>query len=275
MKLSMWSSYFYSLSPEDMVSALAGHGWRYAELSDEHAEVLLGRGPAELTGRAFARLAGDAGLSFLQGHLWLRCDIAGADRQATVDRLKAWLDLFLAVGIRAAVLHPAGYTRYRNGDDPQAIAADSAASLAELSGYLRGTDLTICLENLFTHSTTCADLISLIEAAGDRNLGICLDTGHLNLASRDQDAFIRQAGSRLKALHITDNQETSDQHLLPFGPGTIDWVGVVRSLKAIGYDGLFNYEIPGERRAPLPILLAKLDYIRAMTELLFAEAANP
>ena len=275
MKRSMWSSYFNSLSPEDMVAALAGRGWRYAELSDEHAEGLLGRGPAEQTGQAFARLANDSGLSFLQGHLWLRCDIAGPDRLATVDRLKAWLDLFLAVGIKAAVLHPAGYSRYKNGDDPRALAADSASSLAVLSYYPRVTDLTICLENLFTHSTTCADLISLIEAAGARHLGICLATGHLNLAGRDQDAFIRQAGGQLKALHITDNQETSDQHLMPFGPGTVDWPGVVRSLMAIGYDGLFNYEIPGERHAPLPILLAKLDYIRTMTDLLFAEAAKP
>jgi sugar phosphate isomerase/epimerase len=141
-----------------------------------------------------------------------------------------------------------------------------------LTAYLKGSDVHICLENLFTHTQTCSQLLSLIERAGNDNLGICLDTGHLNLADRDQAAFIRQAGTYLRALHITDNQEKMDEHILPFARGTVDWLTVVRSLDKIHYGGLFNYEIPGENKAPLSIRLAKLDYIKEMTRCLFAEA---
>jgi len=39
------------------------------------------------------------------------------------------------------------------------------------------------------------------------NIGICLDTGHLNVAQKgNQYDFIMQAGNWLKALHIHDTE---------------------------------------------------------------------
>ncbi len=268
MQPSVWSSYFYDLAPEEMVLAFAGQNWQYSELSDEHAERLLERGSPEKTGLAFASFAKEHGLSFPQGHLWLRCDLAGADRVNTVEQLKAWLDLFLAVGVKAAVLHPAGPARYRAGDPKEAILADSLLSLRSLTEYIQATDMVICLENLYTHASTAAELLDLIAAVASPNLGICLDTGHLNLAGHDQADFIRQAGPYLKALHIADNQGETDQHLMPYGPGTVDWVQLVAALKEVSYQGLFNFEIPGERRAPMPVLLAKLDYLKQLSQLM-------
>ena len=39
-----------------------------------------------------------------------------------------------------------------------------------------------------------------------------LDTGHANISGIDQVEFIRKAGTQIKALHIADNEGTSDQH---------------------------------------------------------------
>lgn len=44
MKLSAWSSYFIDLTPERMVEEFEKHGYRYCELSDEHALQLMERG---------------------------------------------------------------------------------------------------------------------------------------------------------------------------------------------------------------------------------------
>ena len=268
MIASVWSSYFYEMQPEQMVDAFTGKGWFFSELSDEHAAVLLGRGQPEKIGRQFRRYAADRGLSFPQGHLWLHSDIAGANQAATLDNLKKWIDLFQAVGVKAAVLHPGGQEMMAAGCAKEAILDAQVKALRLLADYAAGSDLVLCLENLFTHAAACDDLLRLIGAAGGRNLGICLDTGHLNLAGRDQAGFIRQAGSRLLALHIADNEGQRDQHLMPFGPGKIDWEPVVPALNDIGYAGLFNLEIPGERIGPLPVLLAKLDYIRSVTDYL-------
>ena len=57
---------------------------------------------------------------------------------------------------------------------------------------------------------------------------------------------VRAFGAHLIATHISDNNGSGDQHLTP-GGGTIDWLAVMKALGEIGYEGLFNLEIPGER----------------------------
>jgi len=56
--------------------------------------------------------------------------------------------------------------------------------------------------------------------------------------------------------------------MMPFGHGTVNWDAVIRALKRIGYTGLFNLEIPGETRCPIPVRLAKLDYLKSMLALM-------
>ena len=48
-------------------------------------------------------------------------------------------------------------------------------------------------------------------------------------------------GSRLKALHIHDNDCWHDYHQLPFSM-SIDFAPIVAALKKIGYDGWFTLE---------------------------------
>ena len=267
LNASVWSSYFVEMSPEDMVKEFLDAGFTATEFSDEHGLMLLSRGDPEKEGLKLKKYAEDLGFSFPQGHLLLRADLC-ADNAA--ETLKPWLDLFMALGIKSGVLHAAG------GDDlsPEARFARRVGTLSELAAYVKGSDFTICLENLrgATRPERAEDLNALIDAAGgDANLGICLDTGHLHIQRerpQTQADFIRIAGRRLKALHIADNDTTSDMHLMPYGRGTIDWPEVMTSLRGVGYDRLFNLEIPGERRCPLPVLRAKLRYCRALCDLM-------
>ncbi len=46
---------------------------------------------------------------------------------------------------------------------------------------------------------------------------------------------------------------------------------VVEALCKIGYAGVFNYEIPGESRCPLPVKHAKVRCLRAGYEYLMRE----
>ena len=43
MKISVWSSYYYDLSPEDMVLEFKAHGFNATELSDEHSHITASR----------------------------------------------------------------------------------------------------------------------------------------------------------------------------------------------------------------------------------------
>ena len=128
--------------------------------------------------------------------------------------------------------------------------------------------MVICLENM-ADMQDAQPLLDLIRAAGGSRLGICLDTGHLNLAADgDQAAFVRQAGPHLKALHIADNEGRADQHMMPYGRGTVDWSGLLAELKRASCRALFNLEIPGENRCPMPVRLAKLDYLKAALQMM-------
>jgi len=129
--------------------------------------------------------------------------------------------------------------------------------------YLGERDFQVCLENVGGIAASAEQLNTMIDRLGDRHFAVCLDTGHLNLAAdKDQVRFIETVGSRLRALHIADNEGERDQHLMPFGRGNIDFVKIASALRQIGYAGLFNLEIPGERLAPMPVRGYKLEYIR-------------
>lgn len=263
LNCSVWSQYFRTLTPEEKIDAFLSCGFNCTELSDEDGHLLLGRGKAQKVGKDYRLLADSKGFSFPQGHLWLQADITSGDE--TLDILKNWLDLFLELGIRSAVLHATGDNSLPDGE----LFSKRVAALEKLTGYIKGSSLTICLENLRTskNTHTAEQLNQMIDAVGDENLGICLDTGHLHISSasglgQSQSEFIRSAGKRLKALHIADNDGSGDQHLMPFGRGTVNWAEVMSALKENGYNRLFNMEIPGESNLPMDKLIEKLHRAR-------------
>ncbi len=47
--------------------------------------------------------------------------------------------------------------------------------------------------------------------------------------------------------------------MMPFGKGNVNFAEVVKALREIDYEGLFNLEIPGERLAPLEVQGYKLN----------------
>lgn len=263
MKLSVWSSYYVDLSPEDALRELKAHGYDYCELSDEHALKLLERGDAREVGRAFGEFARELGIELLQGHLFLRAKICiPEDREV----LKRQFDLFDAIGVKNAVLHCDSFTRLENDPGLEFKFEENYAALKEMCDYIEGTDIVICLENLRPPriTTKAEDLLYFVNRLNNKHIGICLDTGHLNLSENtDQLDFIEKAGKHIKALHIADNDGLGrDQHLMPYGTGVVDFVKVISAMKKLGYEGLYNLEIPGERHAPMEILGYKLDYIK-------------
>ena len=267
MELSLWSSYFVELSPEDAMARLSKNGIPAAELSTEHGAALLAR--AKESGRSvfevgeeFRRYLQRLPIKVTQGHLMLGARIV-SDPNA-IDTLKEWIDLYEAVGVREMVLHIDNYgaNEHLTDDEVHAINLPPLRALAE---HIRGRDICICLENLVRAGVSKIDaILELLRKIGSDQFAITLDTGHLNIAkTTSQREFILRAGEKLHAIHIADNEGTRDQHLMPFARGTVDFAEVVSALREIHYKGLFNYEIPGETaRCPLALRDAKLQFIR-------------
>lgn len=263
MKLSIWSSYYNDLSPEEAILEIEKNGYSYTELSDEHAAILLSRGNAKAVGAEFKEFASAHNVSIPQGHLYLKVDLCST-KENSIEILKNWLDLFEAIGIEYGVLH-CDKILDQPDIEPEERRRRNRDALQQLIQYLDSKKITICLENLrHTESTqSVEELLWYIEELGNEHLGICLDTGHLNLSkASSQKYFIEKAADNLKALHLADNQGETDQHLMPFGIGKVDMTEVMKSLKKIGYQNLYNFEIPGERSCPLAIRGYKLQYIK-------------
>ena len=234
----------------------------------DHVAQLLERGDPQIQGRLVKAYTDSLGFSIPQGHLSFRPALTHPD---SLDRLKRELDLFLAMGVENAVIHFNG-----NEDLPEQVRVEQRLSvLSQLKAYVKGTNVYLCLENLGSvpETHTVERVNGIIDTVGEENMGICLDTGHLHLvngrneAKQSQEAFIRGAGKRLRAMHITNNNGKNDVHQMPFSARTgVNWQEVVRTLRETDYRGLFNLEILGEREAPMPIRWAKLEFIKKMTD---------
>ena len=264
----VWSGYYRELPIEECVALFMKAGFTHTEITIDHVARLLEQGDPQAQGRRVKAYLDSTGFSIPQGHLCFRPGLTHAD---SPDRLKKELDLFLAMGVENAVIH-------FNGSEalsPEERVEKRLAVLSQLKSYVKSTDLYLCLENLGSvpETHTVERIHSIIDAVGEENMGICLDTGHLHLvncrgeAEQSQEAFIRGAGKRLRALHITNNNGKNDVHQMPFSARTgVNWQEVVRALQETGYTGLFNLEILGEREAPMPIRWWKLEFIKKMTD---------
>ena len=264
MKLSVWSSYYYPLSPEEAVERLLANEISCTELSDEHGAMLFARGEDVCeTGRRFAEFIAARGMEIPQGHLPLSVKICSED----LGRLYRWIDMYEAIGIKNMVLHCDNLADTSLTQEEKI--EQNIIKLKEIAAYIEGRSITVCLENLQLRAPrSIEEILYIIDRVGSKQLGICLDTGHLNLTVKGHRNFILKAGARLKALHIADNDGVTDQHRMPFNYGTVDFYEVVRALREIGYEGIFNLEISGEAWIPHELRDAKLCFIKRGYELL-------
>ena len=271
-----------------MVSLFSKHGWHYLELSKEHAHELVAQGDPAHVGVEFTDFAADHGITFLQGHLpvvwysdvdrskgvrgWFDFAPEGdAELSSAYDVTRQWIDLFAAIGIRAAVLHMGGASLKEIGWAHDAVFERRVAALSRIAEYAARAGITICLENMAFPNcdvSTFEEIGAFIAGTPSSNVAVCLDTGHALLAGVDCAEFVLQAQGLLRALHIAENDGTHDEHLLPYTRGTIDWHGVLDALSEIGYGGLFNMEISGRGKVPMPVHLARLEYARALASYL-------
>lgn len=276
MNSSIWIDYF-NLAPEDTILAIREAGFSYGELGVDHSLMLQARSAnVEKTGLEFHRFLSDNGFSLPQGHLDFQKPLT---QRETVEAYKKEITLFQAVGVKHAMIHINGGT-----DLPEEKRREiQFHHLQELVAFVQGTDFTICLENLRPNADVAdADkILGWIHALGGKNLGICLDTGHLNVAriglkttNQTHREFVLKAGSYLKATHINGNDGTDDYHLAPYCiKNSVDWPEVVTALRQIGYTGLFNLEVPGEVKGnpPLFIRKEKLRYLKTLTDYMISD----
>ena len=208
-------------------------------------------------------------------------DRPGVTRTSTWIRLRDGIDLLDTPGLLWPKLDPpqAGMHLAVTGAVRDEI-LDTTELAAELAGELvtivpktmaEKCGTGIAVENMVDFRDNrrryCGgspdELLQLIERINDPDVGICLDTGHANIAGLACPELVRMFGPHLRATHINDNRgKYGDEHLLPYF-GSIDWPGVMTALKEVGYGGDFSFEI-GSQRIPAALRPQWLTYTAAV-----------
>lgn len=109
--------------------------------------------------------------------------------------------------------------------------------LREICDYAKSINVKVAFEN--TKIKGYLDYV--IENIKNDNVGICFDSGHYHAHFND-DLDFNKFKNRIFAIHLHDNDQSGDQHLLPFD-GTINWSDTINKLKESNYDGPINLEI--------------------------------
>jgi sugar phosphate isomerase/epimerase len=260
------------LKIEDAIKRFVDNGIYCIELSDEHGFELLSRNDDVLeTAKNFANFLKEYNFEISQGHLYLKVKICSDDK--AIEALYKWIDLYEAIGIKNMVLH---CDNMIDTDLNKAQKTEkNIENLSILADYVKGKNITICLENLRPHSPqqgelvdrNADDLLYIIDRIGSDKFGICLDTGHSLVFGDDLGEMVRISAPWLKVLHVHDNDGHSDQHLLPW-LGAADWDGFARALAEIGYDGSISFETDGPISKNMP------ESVRKAATALTAEAAR-
>ncbi len=110
--------------------------------------------------------------------------------------------------------------------------------------------MILLLENMLPHLMFghTSDILFLLGAIRETNVGTCLDTGHAFL-SGDLRTVIHKLSGHLRMLHVNDNLGDRDQHLSP-GEGAIDWISLMRQLRQWRFLGPADPRTGRQQRAP-------------------------
>ncbi len=182
-------------------------------------------------------------------------------RRSALGQHKKHLEYCASLGSEYYVIHP-GFDNYlfsQGGtwDDAKKVATfpreestigrlweTNVSSLAELADFAVGVGVKIALETAPPNIMTPEETLRVVRMADRKNLGVCLDSGHVNVGGTIKPAdAIREIGHLLWTLHLHDNNGDGDFHLVP-GRGNIDWKSVAKALQDVSYDGVLNLELP-------------------------------
>jgi protein FrlC len=164
-------------------------------------------------------------------------------RQDSIQYMKECMDNAVLLDSPILLIVP---TRTLHGQGIENGWERFADSIAVVCEYAQQYDIKLGLESLNHYVSdlvsTVSDAVKMIEQLGYDNLGIVLDTGHINLGDESIRQAVQLAGQHLLQFHINDNDGVRQQNLIP-GEGTFDFQTLIEVLHESGYGGVLSVEL--------------------------------
>ncbi|MDW8071989.1 MAG: 5-keto-L-gluconate epimerase [Anaerolineae bacterium] len=222
---------------EANVARIAAYGYDGVELAIrdprlvdvEELETVVRRHNLEVPALGTGQAWGEERLSFTSND--------PAVRRAAVERVKSHIPLAQRLGAVVILGLIRGIT------PPGQSHAQSMAYLVEALQECAAAapqGVRFALEPLNRYETdlihTVEEGLALIERVGAPNLGLLLDTFHMNIEEPSLEESIRLAGEHIFHFHVADSNRWYP------GAGHLDFVGILSALRDTGYTGYVSGE---------------------------------
>ena len=124
--------------------------------------------------------------------------------------------------------------------------------LSAVAVHAQQYGVTVAVEPVNRYETyllnTAAQAQAVVDAIRQPNVGLLLDTYHMNIEDRGIAAAIRRHARSLRHLHLNE----SDRGMM--GGGNVDWPALFAALQEIGYRGVGSLETFGASSPELPAI---------------------
>ena len=176
---------------------------------------------------------------FVDGQSLLSDDAAarGVARQHILDTISVAAEAG-ATFMGGPLYCPVGYLpgRRRTQDEWQRAVEgyQSVGPALAAHGMTLGIEPLNRFETFFLN--TAGDAATLCDEVNDARVGVLFDTFHANIEEKHLGDAFRTLGGHLKHVHTCENDRG-----IP-GSGHVEWAGMFRALREIGYDGWLTIE---------------------------------
>jgi inosose dehydratase len=219
---------------------------------------------AGLTMESVKRLLNDSGL-VVSAHYFSGPFYDPAKKSEIFAQAQEKIDSLRALGAANMVIGPPAAPA---GADRMEVIARMAPVLDELGRRARSQGIAIGIHpHLNTVIETPEETDAIMGRCDPALVGLALDTGHFHLAGGDVVRAVRTYGSRLNYFHFKDAVRPFGRpdffpNLRDLGKGEVDFPGVMRALKELGYRGWINVEQDFTATTPGESCRASLEYVR-------------
>ena len=216
--------------------------FQYArEIGFEVFEVCV-EDPAQLSAEPLIEAASGTGLQISV------CGAFGPDRDVSheepdkraqgVRYLKACIDLAADVGsphVAGPMYSATGKARLLSAEQREQQRTWAVESLREAADYAGERGVRLAMEPLNRFETDLVNTVEqgldLCDRIGRANVGLLLDTFHMNIEEKSFTEAMTRAGDRLFHMQVAENDRGTP------GSGHVPWDEVFRALDAVGYNG--------------------------------------
>jgi sugar phosphate isomerase/epimerase len=172
------------------------------------------------------------------------CDLAfprKEERKKGIAYMNRVVDFAAALHCKRVVINPTRLTKWTPLAPLNEELKWGAESVAEVADYAKQADITLCVEAWNRYDTylinTAAECRAFVDMVKRDNVGVMLDTFHLNIEETDMAKAILDSRGYLVHIHVGDSNRAAP------GMGHTDFAPLLRALKEIDYQGYVTMEL--------------------------------